>query len=213
MRARIAHLAARLMAEDGVEDFGVAKRKAARQVGAADTRHLPDNDEVEAALSAWRQLYEADTHGARIDSLRRAALRMMDTLARFDPQLAGPVLSGHAGRYASIDLLLFADSSKDVELFLLGQGRSYRARDARFWVGESARDAAVIEVETDDAQFDLTVFRREDARQPIRHSPDGRPIERQRAAAVAATMAANDAATPEVAHAWSSPVTVGRPHG
>ena len=34
-RERIAHLAARLMAEDGIEDYAQAKRKAARQAGSA----------------------------------------------------------------------------------------------------------------------------------------------------------------------------------
>jgi hypothetical protein len=34
MRSRIAHIAARLMAEDGIEDHALAKRKAARQIPA-----------------------------------------------------------------------------------------------------------------------------------------------------------------------------------
>ncbi len=34
MRARIAATAARIMAEDGIEDFALAKRKAARRLGA-----------------------------------------------------------------------------------------------------------------------------------------------------------------------------------
>jgi hypothetical protein len=38
MRARIAAAAARLMAEDGIDDFALAKRKAARQLGALDTQ-------------------------------------------------------------------------------------------------------------------------------------------------------------------------------
>ena len=37
MRMRIAQIAARIMAEDGIDDFGLAKRKAARQIGAPDT--------------------------------------------------------------------------------------------------------------------------------------------------------------------------------
>src|SRR5712664_4853012 len=37
MRARIAAAAARMMAEDGLDDFALAKRKAARQLGAEDT--------------------------------------------------------------------------------------------------------------------------------------------------------------------------------
>ena len=42
-RSRIAHLAARLMVEDGIEDYAAAKRKAARQAGVSDTRQLPAN--------------------------------------------------------------------------------------------------------------------------------------------------------------------------
>jgi hypothetical protein len=195
MRARIAHLAARLMAEDGVDDFGVAKRKAARHAGAADTRHLPDNDEIEAALALWRQIHEPQAHAQRIDLLRREAVRMMRALEAFEPHLVGAVLSGHAGRYATIELHLFADSSKEVELFLLGRQWGYRARDERFWVGEAVRDAAVIEVDALDATFELTVFRREDGRQPIRHAPDGRPIERQRAPWVEARLDATYASS------------------
>src|SRR2546426_228906 len=56
MRARIAAAAARLMAEDGIDDFALAKRKAARQLGAADTQSLPRNDEIEAELRAYRAL-------------------------------------------------------------------------------------------------------------------------------------------------------------
>ena len=57
MRARIAAAAARLMAEDGIDDFALAKRKAARQLGASDTQSLPANDEVETELKAYQALY------------------------------------------------------------------------------------------------------------------------------------------------------------
>ena len=57
MRSRIAHLAARLMAEDGIEDYALAKRKAARQAGVPDTRELPANEEIDAALRAYQQIY------------------------------------------------------------------------------------------------------------------------------------------------------------
>jgi len=41
MREQLAHQAAKLMAEGGITDHASAKRKAARQLGAADTQHLP----------------------------------------------------------------------------------------------------------------------------------------------------------------------------
>ena len=56
-RSRISHLAARIIAEDGIEDYAAAKRKAARQAGVPDTRQLPTNDEIDAALRTHQTLY------------------------------------------------------------------------------------------------------------------------------------------------------------
>src|SRR4249919_3559496 len=90
MRARIAAAAARLMAEDGLEDFALAKRKAARQLGAEDTQSLPKNEEIEMALRAHQSLYQGEEQRERIQYLRQRALEAMRLLERFRPYLAGP---------------------------------------------------------------------------------------------------------------------------
>src|SRR5512147_2769257 len=115
-RSRIAHLAARLMAEDGIEDYATAKRKAARQAGMPDTRELPTNDEIDDALRIYQAIYHKDEHRDRLRALRGKALRAMRALARFNPYLTGSVLSGNAGKYADIHLQLFTDDEKAVEL-------------------------------------------------------------------------------------------------
>src|SRR6185295_10768996 len=98
-RARIAAAAARLMAEDGMDDYALAKRKAARQLGAESTHALPDNEEIEAALRTYQALYQGDEQRQRIHMLRDHALRAMQALEAFRPYLYGPVLAGTAGRY------------------------------------------------------------------------------------------------------------------
>jgi hypothetical protein len=190
MRLRIAHLAARLMAQDGIDDFALAKRKAARQIGAADTRNLPDNAEIEDALRAYQQIYQSEEQAERVTKLREAALDMMRDLEPFDPHLVGPVLSGSAGRYADIDLQLFTDSAKDVELFLINRGIAFRTREGRFWSGDEPRQAPSYAFETPRARFNITVFLGRDLRQPLRASPEGRPIERVRRAWLEARLAA-----------------------
>ena len=75
MRTRIAAAAARIMAEDGVEDFALAKRKAARQLGAEDTQALPKNDEVEFELRTYQSLYQGEEQRERIQDLRSEALK------------------------------------------------------------------------------------------------------------------------------------------
>src|SRR3954451_8985181 len=80
MRARIAAAAARIMAEDGIDDFALAKRKAARRLGAADTHSLPRNDEIEAELRAYRALYQAGEHPELVAELRHTAFDVMQAL-------------------------------------------------------------------------------------------------------------------------------------
>ena len=74
MRARIAAAAARIMAEEGIDDFALAKRKAARRVGAPASEALPANEEIEAELREYLALYQADEHPERVAGLRRLAL-------------------------------------------------------------------------------------------------------------------------------------------
>lgn len=119
MREQLAHQAAKLIAEAGIADFASAKRKAARQLGASDTQHLPSNKEVELALQSYRALYQQDSHPDILYQLRLEALNHMQLLAAFHPYLTGSVLSGTAGELSDINLILFADDTKSVLLFLL----------------------------------------------------------------------------------------------
>jgi hypothetical protein len=119
MREQLAHHAAKLMAEDGITDHAFAKRKAARQLGAADTQHMPSNQEVDDALNSYRALYQHDMHPGVLHQLREQALATMRLLADFHPYLIGSVLNGTAGEQSDINLQLFSDDAKSVLLFLL----------------------------------------------------------------------------------------------
>ena len=147
MRTRIAAAAARLMAEDGIDNFALAKRKAARQLGAAHTESLPTNDEIEAELRDYRALYQAEEHPERIAELRRLALDAMRALERFSPYLTGPVLKGIAGPYAEIDLQLYPDSAKDVELFLLERNIAFDTSEGRRYSGDRPHAVSVFELD------------------------------------------------------------------
>lgn len=119
MREQLAHQTARLIAEGGITDFAVAKRKAARQLGAEDTQHLPSNQEIESALQSYRALFQKESHPNVLYQLREEALIAMRFLAEFNPTLTGSVLTGSAGETSDINLILFNDDVKAVLLFLL----------------------------------------------------------------------------------------------
>lgn len=178
MRTRIAAVAARLMAEDGLEDFALAKRKAARQLGAEDTQSLPKNDEIEAELRAYQSLYQGEEQRARIQYLRQCALEAMCLLERFRPYLAGPVLSGTAGRYSDIDLQLFTDDGKAVEHFLLSRNIAYDISDERRFAGDQARAVSVLKVDWRGVPVNLGIYTLKEERGILKATLAGRPIER-----------------------------------
>jgi len=188
MRARIAAAAARLMAEDGIDDFALAKRKAARQLGASDTESLPRNDEIEAELHAYRALYQADEHPRLIGELRRIALDAMQALEQFNPYLTGAVLKGTAGPFAEIELQLFPDSAKDVEIFLLDRNIAFTTHEGRRFSGDQARATSFISLLWQDVPLRLAVFDPRDERLTLKTSQAGRAIERAGIAEVGAIL-------------------------
>lgn len=129
MRIRIAQLAAQLMVEHGIRDFALAKRKAARQLGAPESHSLPANEEIEAALRAHQALYRPDEHKLILQTLREQALEVLRALERFNPLLVGGVANGTASRHSDIEIEVYADSSKDLEQFLLNEGIGFKVKD------------------------------------------------------------------------------------
>lgn len=192
MRVRIAAVAARIMAEDGIEDFAMAKRKAARQLGASDTQSLPNNDEIEAELRLYQSLYHGDEQRERVRFLRSQALAAMEQLADFKPYLTGPVLKGTAGRYADIDLQVFADSGKDLEIFLLNRNIPYQTAALRHYSGDQERAVSVLSMDWKGTPVRVAVYRADDERRSVKTSPWGRPRERAGLDAVRSLVASGE---------------------
>ena len=124
-RARIADLAARLIAEHGLADWSLAKRKAARQLMLPERTTLPGDDEIEIALAAHHELFDGDEHTATLRAQREEALAWLRFFAAFEPVLAGGVAAGWATEHSDIRIELVADDSKLVELALINAGIGY----------------------------------------------------------------------------------------
>jgi hypothetical protein len=179
VRARIAAAAARIMAEDGIDDFSLAKRKAARQLGvAAETQALPGNQEIEEELRAYRALYQAEEHPELVGVLRRIAADAMRTLASFNPYLVGPVLSGLAGPYAEIELQLFPDSAKELEIFLLERNIPYTTHEGRRFSGDRSHAVSMFSLTWKGAPLRLSILDPRAERVALKTSQAGRVMER-----------------------------------
>jgi hypothetical protein len=125
LRSAVAQEAARLMAEHGIQDYLVAKRKAAERYGVVDGSFLPKNVEIEAALAAHQRLFSGDRHTSSLQQQRRIALQAMQLLAKFEPRLVGAVLNGTATEFADIQLHVFSDTPETVYLHLMERRYDY----------------------------------------------------------------------------------------
>jgi hypothetical protein len=102
----------------------------------------------------------------------------MELLKPFRPYLAGAVLKGTAARYSGIDLQLFTDDAKSVELFLLNRGMSYDFARQRCFNGDQAREVTVLRLACEGIPVNLAVHTANDERSILKASVGGRPIER-----------------------------------
>jgi len=187
---RIAQTAARLMAEEGIRDFGFAKRKAADQLGIPASRSLPTNQEVERALIEYQRLFRSHSQPAHLLRLRQAAATAMRLLERFEPRLAGPVLGGTADENYPVTLHLFAEPPEAVGLFLDERDIPHDLQTRRLRVdAERIGEFPLYRFVAGEVTFELTVFPLKGIRQSPPNPVDGRPMPRANLAAVEALVA------------------------
>lgn len=182
-RRRLAHEAARLMAEGGIRDYHQAKLKAAERLGIHDDASLPRNREIEDALREYQRLFLGDVQAHGLRQRREAALRALDFFVAFDARLVGPVLDGTADTRAPVALHLYVDDADAVPRFLDQHGIPAEARARRLRLDrERLYDAPVWLFSAEDLTFDLTVLPHDALRQAPLSSIDEKPMRRASAA-------------------------------
>jgi predicted nucleotidyltransferase len=189
LRQAVAEEAARIMREQGVDDFLLAKRKAADRLGVTDGSILPRNTEIEAALVAHQRLFAADRHEADLAALRRSALEAMRLMSDFQPRLVGPVLTGTASAHSEINLHLFTESPEAVSIRLEERGVPHEVLERRL---RYERDRIVtypaLRFVAGRQTVDAVVFPLDGIRQAPSSPVDGKPMRRASAAEVEALL-------------------------
>ncbi len=178
-RQRLAHEAARLMAEGGIGDYHQAKRKAAERLGIHDDASLPGNREIEDALRQYQRLFIGEAHHVALAIRRQAAVRALEFFSAFHPRLVGSVLEGTADGNSPVQLHLHSDDEDAVDRWLLEQGIpadrfSRRVRLDR----ERELEVAAWAFTADDLPIDVTVLPYDALRQAPRSVLDERPMKR-----------------------------------
>ncbi|MBL0162780.1 MAG: hypothetical protein IPP82_03745 [Xanthomonadales bacterium] len=175
LRRRIAVEAARLIAEQGLRDFHLAKRKAALNLGLGDSSPLPRNTEIEEALREHQRLFQGHIQPAQLHELRETAIEAMGFFKRFQPRLVGAVLEGTADAGSAICLHLFHDNFAEVIAFLDENRIPFEQQDRELRYSADMRERyPALLFSAGGTAIDVTVF----ALDGLRRAPLDRISER-----------------------------------
>jgi hypothetical protein len=173
----LAYEAARIMTDQGVQEFDRARRKAAERAGIDNKRYWPNNEEIQEALLQRRRLFQGDRRERELRKLREQALNAMHAFAAFTPRLVGPVLAGSADATQGVCLHLFTDNPEELVLQLLEQGIPWQEREGVLRYGGGARRAhPVFSFYAGETPFELVVLpvlsQRNPPLNPVSERPD-----------------------------------------
>ena len=178
-RQMLAQEAARIIVEQGIQDFRLAKTKAAERLGLSGRGSLPGNSEIQDAVSEHLKLFGRESHLNLLQMMRRAALSAMEILSPFSPRLVGLVLNGTAAANSPVNLHVFSDTPELIAMKLDEQQMSYKAYERRL---KSRRDQAEtfagFRFLHDESSIEATVFPVDGMRQAPISPVDGRPMNR-----------------------------------
>lgn len=178
LRLEIAAAAARLIAQDGA-DYASAKRKAARQIlgdNIGRPNVLPDNELIEDEVRRYNALFLSDTQPARLFQLRTIALQLMVALQPFEPLLSGPVLNGTAGPHDEIYLQLFAESAKDIHIFLLNKNMVLDMSETPHFKGARYDAVETASFLWKNEGVHAAMYERDDRRGALKARADGKAL-------------------------------------
>ena len=190
LRAEIAAAAARLIAQDGAE-YSTAIRKAAQRIlgnSRLTADQLPDAAQVEEEVRQYQALFQGDEQPGRLQRMREVTLQLMDQLAEFHPHVTGAVLSGTAGEHDDIHLQLFAESAKDIEIYLLNKSPNVEISETPHFKGPRYDPVETISFLYKNEAVHAQLYELDDLRGARKLRADGR-LQRADAEALRALMA------------------------
>lgn len=185
LRGQIAQEAGRLMYEECVKEYFVAKRMAAKRILGKSTgrKHgrspgnLPSNGEIQAALLEIASLAEGASRTRRLALMRLVALESMRALESFSPRLIGSVSTGHVRHGSDIDIQLFGDDIDELRHCLYCLGWYYQEK--RVTIAKFGEIREYLHFYIDEVfDLELTIYPSRELRFVPRSSTDGKRIQR-----------------------------------
>lgn len=196
-RSPLVQEAARIICEDGLADYRLAKQKALARLGLREgSTQLPSNAEIQDAVIEYQRIFGGQAYAERLVKLRRTAVQAMRMLADYQPRLVGAVTTGATTDNHRVQLHCFADKPEQIDMMLADRGLRFEMHERRYRFADGdTEDIPVLSFEADDVGVDVAVFPEKGLRDAPLSPNDGQPFRRLDMTAAEALARA----TPEVA--------------
>ncbi len=178
-RQRLAEECARLMVQEFIEDFHIAKQKIAAKFGISNQRDLPTHSEIEIALQHYQRLFQKQDH---LYALRKTALSAMQLFKKFQPRLVGKVLNGTANPHSAVNLHLFTDNPEEIAFFLIDHKIPYELVERQY--SGISKLYPCYQFIAGNHKVTLTIFNHSEIRQAPPDPISGKPMRRANLATV-----------------------------
>lgn len=193
--SRVVQEAARIICEDGLADYRLAKQKAVERLGLGFGTPLPSNADIQDAVIQYQRLFGGRAYAERLGKLRRTAVQAMRLLKDYRPRLVGAVATGATTDAHKVQLHCFADKPEQIDMLLEDCGLRFEVSERRYRLANGENlDVPVLTFMAEDVGVDVAMFPERGMREAPLSPADGQPMKRLELAA-AELLAAE---TPEV---------------
>ena len=184
-RNEVVQVAARIICEDGLLDYRLAKQKAVERLGLGFGTPLPSNADIHSAVLQHQRLFGGRAYADRLMQLRQTAVQAMRLLVDYQPRLVGAVATGATTDEHRVQLHCFADKPEQIDWLLESRGIPFDVSDRRhrYPDGQSG-DVPVLDFMAAEIGVSVSVFPERELRRAPLSPVDGLPMKRLELAAV-----------------------------
>ena len=178
-RSRVVQEAARIICEDGLADYRLAKQKAVERLGLGFGTPLPSNADLQDAVISYQRMFGGRAYADRLTQLRRTAVQAMRLLKEYQPRLVGAVATGATTDAHKVQLHCFADKPEQIDVMLDAHGLGFEVSERRYRLASGdSLDVPVLTFMADDVGIDVAVFPERGQREAPLSPTDGQPMKR-----------------------------------
>lgn len=171
--------AARIICEERLTDYRLAKQKAAERLGLGAKSQMPENALIQEAVIQYQRLFGGAEYAERLRLLRRTAVRAMKLLDDFEPRLVGAVATGATTDAHLVRLHGFADKPEMLDIFLQGRGIPFQTGERRYRYPDGrSQSVPTCEFMAGDVGVEVAIFPPGELRRAPLSPHDGLPMKR-----------------------------------